>query len=597
MTKSNLLVEAVANGYLNGKSFDQIAIENSMAKGSVHNIIRAWINHIGIPDIDELREFSVMVRKSGITIKQCAQSFRFIQILANFGIKDEIDMMPKNEGKNDYHGLSHRDNYYYFIESLYNNCNKTGIKSTDIVGWMQDLIDFSSLLFENIDNSKIRLEEDTNEIEEMENLSNNKKLLYRKPADTSNNETKVQIPLISEISGYIEQKKLEVQQLNIKKKTLLQEKGELEEQKNIISSKIINLKEKESSALIYLDWYKNLKKELLNNHKINLDDEFNNFVKVIADFKYYDYDAHQIIKEYKEMESLKIGVKLLNGIVTSIEKTRDETLKELESLGEKETYLKQSLNALDDLTDAGFGLKELKQLKNTVYEIATSNDIDYYDVPKKFFTDIETQYDSKLGFESKIIELEAKLKKLEDEVPGYKERLQSQFNALGALQYLYKFGVTDEDIINMTAIVIAYLKGHIIFNPDLQPENMIEKNKLMKKTDYWKLFISEIKNLGDVNSQTANRRSYLEVIKKEIDRLYLQRQKLNEETLKSGQSLNSLNSQLSSFIEFTKQFIMFSVNNANKKTLFVYQPLFFVNVTTNGDFKDDSNINLNDKGT
>lgn len=199
--------------------------------------------------------------------------------------------------------------------------------------------------------------------------------------------------------------------------------------------------------------------------------------------------------------------------------------------------------------------------------------------------------------ESKNKRLETELKKLEAEEPQYREYLNSKDIVSKALPFLYKYGVTDEDIINMTSVVTAYFNGNIIFNPDLKPENMIDKNKTIKKEPYWKSLINEIKNLGDINSQITNRRSYLQVIKKETDGLYSQRQKLNEETLKSAQLLNSLNSQLSSFIEFIKQFIMFSANYTNKITFFVHQPLFIVNVTTSGDSKDNSNINPNDKST
>lgn len=592
MTKSSKVKESVINGFLNGKSFAEIANENTIAKGSVHNIIREWINHIGVPDIDELRGFSVIVRKSGINIKQCAQGFRFFQILANFGISDEIDSTYTTED------VRARDNFYYFIDHIYNNCKNMGIKPADIVGWMQDLIDYSSLLFDNDDNNASRFERDINELDKFENQNTNKKFLYRKSsADTRNdNEKKVQIPLISKISDYIQYKKLEFQHLDSNNRKLLQEKRELEGQKDIILSKIIHLKEKESSALTYLDWYNSLKKDLLDIYDIKLEDEFNNFAKVIADFKYYGYDAHQIVKEYKQVESLRKEMASIQGIVNSIFQNRDNLLNEIASLKERESYSKQSLNALQDLRYAGFGLKELKQLKNTITEIAAANKIEYHDAGIKFLKDIETQYDYKLGFEPKIIELKVQLKKLEDEEPRYREYLHSNDIVNRALPFLYRFGVTDEDIINMSALVTAYFNGNIIFNPDPQPENMIEKNKLIKKTDYWKLFISEIKNLGDINSQTVNRRSYLEVIKKEVDRFYSQRQKLNEETLKSGQLLNSLNSQLSSFIEVIRQFIMFSVNNTNKKTFIVYQPLFFVNVTVVRDSKDDeSDINPSDK--
>ena len=96
--------------------------------------------------------------------------------------------------------------------------------------------------------------------------------------------------------------------------------------------------------------------------------------------------------------------------------------------------------------------------------------------------DIESQYDDKLGFEARINEIKEELMKLEDEVPGYKERLQSQVNAFGVLQYLYKFGVTDDDIINIYDLVTAYLNRNITFDPNLSSESLVDENKLKKHT-------------------------------------------------------------------------------------------------------------------
>ena len=190
---------------------------------------------------------------------------------------------------------------------------------------MQDLINFSSLGFENDDgNSTNRLERDINKFYELEHLDKNKKFLYRKPTEERNNETEGQIPLVSEISGYIEHKKLELQKLNINIKKLLQEKEELEERKNTILSIITNLERKESQSLTYLNWFNSLKNELWKFYGIRLEEEFDNFIKVFTDFKHYNFEAHQIVKEYKEMESLREEMKLIQGIVDSHIKTRDD---------------------------------------------------------------------------------------------------------------------------------------------------------------------------------------------------------------------------------------------------------------------------------
>ena len=190
-----------------------------------------------------------------------------------------------------------------------------------------------------------------------------------------------------------------------------------------------------------------------------------------------------------------------------------------------------------------------------------------------------------------------KLKELENKVdveePQYKEYLQSKDIVNRALPYLYKFGVTDDDIISMANLVAAYLNGNIVFKPNQQSDNIIDENRFVRPEYYWRSFIREIENLGDINSQIVNQSSCLEEIKKEIDNLNSQRQKLNEQTLLSGQLLNSLNSQLCSFMEFIKQ-TMFFTKDTNI-TFFIYQPLYLLHVTTKGDSKGDDNININGK--
>jgi hypothetical protein len=114
---------------------------------------------------------------------------------------------------------------------------------------------------------------------------------------------------------------------------------------------------------------------------------------------------------------------------------------------------------------------------------------------------------------------------------------------------------------------------------------------LNRKGHYWKLFIDEIRNLGDINSQIRKQGSVLDTIRKEIDDLNSQRQKLNEQTLLSGQLLNGLNAQFSSFLEFIKQ-IMFLIKETNR-ILIVYHPLFFINITTSDSSKEDDNENDN----
>ncbi len=49
--------------YLNGKSKDQISKEMGISTGKVSNIIKDWKSGIEIPNIEELMEFAITVKK------------------------------------------------------------------------------------------------------------------------------------------------------------------------------------------------------------------------------------------------------------------------------------------------------------------------------------------------------------------------------------------------------------------------------------------------------------------------------------------------------------------------------------------------------
>ncbi len=69
------------------------------------------------------------------------------------------------------------------------------------------------------------------------------------------------------------------------------------------------------------------------------------------------------------------------------------------------------------------------------------------------------------------------------------------------------------------------------------------------------------------------------MLKKETDELNIGRQKLNEQILLSGQLLNSLSGQLTHFVESLKQ-IMSSAIELNQKIFILYQPYFFIHITS-----------------
>ncbi len=90
---ANHIEDLIIQNYLQGLSRDEIAKEMSVATGSVTNKINHWKKRIAAPDIEELRRFSVVIRKSGMTINQLAQGYRTLQLLKGLGIPARVQTL------------------------------------------------------------------------------------------------------------------------------------------------------------------------------------------------------------------------------------------------------------------------------------------------------------------------------------------------------------------------------------------------------------------------------------------------------------------------------------------------------------------------
>lgn len=141
--------------YINGLPRSETSALTSLSAGSVSNIIKDWNETTKIHDIEDIRSFMKEVYKTGLTVKQCVQGFRFLEMANKF---QNNENQAKGEKNFTFSFLS-------FIDDVYNPCIELGIPPSLIPGWIKDLRDFlsqpsrcndkdkdTSLQFENKDN-------------------------------------------------------------------------------------------------------------------------------------------------------------------------------------------------------------------------------------------------------------------------------------------------------------------------------------------------------------------------------------------------------------------------------------------------------------
>ncbi len=193
----------VIKEYLNGTSRDKIAQIAGISSGKTSNIIKDWKNKINIPDVEEVRDFSIEVKKSGLTIGQCAQGYRMFQLMKHLGINDndnnenKIDNLYVTTDPNSNTKINYNE-FSSFVQSIYQNCKNHGFKPNDIFSWINDMHHHFIPMISTLSYSA----------QSIDHLSNNniKNSLVYSSQKQENQLISKEVPLISQISFFIDQK-------------------------------------------------------------------------------------------------------------------------------------------------------------------------------------------------------------------------------------------------------------------------------------------------------------------------------------------------------------------------------------------------------
>jgi hypothetical protein len=181
-------------------------------------------------------------------------------------------------------------------------------------------------------------------------------------------------------------------------------------------------------------------------------DEILQIAKVVAGIKQCGFDANKIL-EISNLEMLKAEYKGYQGSIPILKDQHD-------ALSSRCYYLQQMILShnltfatYQELEAMGFGLKELKLLRQTIGEIAGANNIPAHDSVQKFLKGIEEQYDNKLGLELEIEKLQVEINKHSQEDARLRTQLLILPLVAPSLTGLRQRGVGEHDIVDIAELL------------------------------------------------------------------------------------------------------------------------------------------------
>ncbi len=523
----------VIQGYLNGKTRDQIATDVGISGGKVSGIIKDWAAEMGKPNVESMRDFATILNKSGISPKQYAEGLRIVQLLKNLGIKGETDCYGGN-GNND---SDPNKEIILFIEEIYQSCKRLGISPSIVPAWIRDLLDFYGHGYgygygyghnNNNRNSLASINDWYGQDIHVES----EEYCYQQSPDTTK-PNKQNPPLddgvifISQIPHYIAQKKKEYGMLKADKQDLIKEIGTLDYKKDKAEQNLEQLHQKEKFALSHINLFSKLKKELWVNYEIKIEEDIQSFAQLINDFKSHNFDAFKILNEYLTSLSLKLTIKTDESKVKELEE-QITSMQSSFSYWRTQTQIhKQAIDTYNELQAMGFGLDELKRILYAVMEISECKNIPTAEAVSLLIRDVEEHYHDYLLFKDMANSKRNEVQSLKNQINHYRFTLQVSPFVGQALTNLFQNGVSEQDIIEINQLVQDY--KNIIVPIDAYSEGKgtkYDKDNKPNEKGFCRSLIDGLKRYGGIKLEIKEHSEKLDAIKQEINDSNRQKQEV-----------------------------------------------------------------------
>ncbi|MGH9911498.1 MAG: hypothetical protein ACRD4W_03550 [Nitrososphaeraceae archaeon] len=293
----------------------------------------------------------------------------------------------------------------HYISDLYKRCNSLGITPEKIVTHTEDLVRFS------------------------ENMR------------------------LPEIEGYVHKKLAQNKELDDKNEQLSRsivaleaKKSELEKSSDMVLEQSRKVEEEMKS---YLG-----SKQVLDKFGISMTKDTPKFASTVRCIAEKGYDPQKVIKEFEDIHYLQDKRRALSIAADEKQKSLAKLDRQNSSLLEAISLHSHKLYVYNDLDNAGFGLRELQRLLDTILNIMNSNNISNWLAVDKFIRDIETQYDAKLGLESEKEKLNMQIQILKEEREKRLENLRIQPFVGPTIASLIQIGLTENDILKFAEVYL-----------------------------------------------------------------------------------------------------------------------------------------------
>jgi hypothetical protein len=283
----------------------------------------------------------------------------------------------------------------------------------------------------------------------------------------------------SDLEEFISNKIVENKVLDDRRQALSEEISKMAKERVKLIWSYESILEKRNTINEELTLFFQVKQEL-DKHKISITEDLPTIVKTVKIISESGNDPKQVLEKFEDLQHHEDTLQAKKIAI-------DEKERRLTSLNQQESSIKRkiirysfNLSVYDELDRSGIGANKLRILLHTVQDVAAKNKISIWLAVPKFFRDIETQYDPKLGFESEIERLEIRSQ-------VFKEKIDEMLETICTLPFigptiagLYQRGLFEKEILKLAEILHGVLNR--TFSGEDLTKTMISTINIMTTT-------------------------------------------------------------------------------------------------------------------
>jgi chaperonin cofactor prefoldin len=236
------------------------------------------------------------------------------------------------------------------------------------------------------------------------------------------------------------------------------ENRELEKERRGLKNLLLQEMREKNTTLETLKWFDETRKALKNNG-VEVE-ELEKLSTLLVNVSEKSYDTKDVINFYSVTRDLEDQKSLLETSICSLTSEEASLKERSEALTEIISGNQDIVDSISEIKSMNLSVENINEILEKVTEVSSLHGMNRKEALDKFISEIDLQYEAKLGYENEVNRLQSRTSRLNDKISDLEAHLQRLENVFAEKKEIYDRltslndrGVKNEDLVHWDEII------------------------------------------------------------------------------------------------------------------------------------------------